>query len=78
MGESVRERTTPASFAAMETTPIFADLAGTGPRPAAHGQGRPVTDLLRELRDEAPKASRSGTVGRVPGLLTFPSRTGGR
>lgn len=71
----------------MDPTPIYADLVGTGPRPvahtahgahAAHGEGRPVTDLLRELRDEATRPTRPAGVGRVPGLLTFPSRPGGR
>ncbi|MEJ2887168.1 hypothetical protein [Actinomycetospora aeridis] len=58
----------------MEPTPIFADLASTGPRAAAHGDGRPVADLLRELRQETPADVRPVRVGRVPGLLSFPSR----
>jgi hypothetical protein len=58
----------------VDPTPIFADLASTGPRPAAHGDGRPVADLLRELRDETPTLAR---VGSVPGLLTFPARRPG-
>ncbi|MEJ2859888.1 hypothetical protein [Actinomycetospora flava] len=66
----------------MEPTPIFADLVSTErPRPTSHGAhdgGRSVTDLLRELRDEAPRASRPASVGRVPGLLTFPARPGER
>ncbi|WP_133829233.1 hypothetical protein [Actinomycetospora succinea] len=61
----------------MEPTPIFADLVSADRvRPAAHDAGRPVTDLLRRLRDEAPGTSRAPGVGRVPGLLTFPARRG--
>lgn len=78
VGASVRERTGRASVAAVEPTPIFADLVRTErPRPTPHGShrthggGRSVTDLLRELRDDTPQPAR---VGRVPGLLTFPSR----
>ncbi|GAA4860605.1 hypothetical protein [Actinomycetospora straminea] len=61
----------------MEPTPIFSDLAATEPaRSGAHGEGRSVTDLLRSLREEAPRhrvvVPRRG-VGHVPGLLTFPA-----
>ncbi|MDD7937201.1 hypothetical protein PHK61_02070 [Actinomycetospora lutea] len=63
----------------MEPTPIFAALTHpdddrTTPRGThgAHGSGRSVTDLLRELRHETPGAGRATSVGRVPGLLTFP------
>ena len=68
----------------MEPTPIFTDLAATGParsgaesgaRSRTHGEGRSVTDLLRALRDEAPRdrvVAPRRRVGHVPGLLTFP------
>lgn len=63
----------------MEPTPIFTDLAATEParsRSGAHGEGRSVTDLLRALREEAPRdrvvVPRRG-VGHVPGLLSFPA-----
>ena len=44
----------------MEPTPIFTDLVATEParsgaRSGAHGEGRSVTDLLRALREEAPR-----------------------
>ncbi|MDD7964901.1 hypothetical protein [Actinomycetospora lemnae] len=67
----------------MEPTPIFTDLAASEPARSgapsgAHGEGRSVTDLLRALREEAPRdrvavPRRGGRgVGHVPGLLTFP------
>jgi hypothetical protein len=57
----------------VEPTPIYAALTRTDrERPATHGSGRSVTDLLRELRDETPADRRPAGVGRVPGLLTFP------
>jgi len=76
VGASVRERAGAASVPAVEPTPIFANLMSADRvRPAAHDAGRPVTDLLRRLREETPATA---SVGRVPGLLTFPSRPGER
>jgi hypothetical protein len=78
--------------AGVEPTPIFAALARTDAgdgadarrRRGAHDDGRPVTDLLRALRedrdgrgDEAPgtPTRRAGTgrwrVGHVPDVLSF-------
>jgi hypothetical protein len=63
----------------MEPTPIFAALTDRA-GPAAHEDGRPVTDLLRRLRAEHEAgavashqvgAHRRAHVGDVPGLLTF-------
>lgn len=80
VGASVRGPTSAVSVSAVEPTPIYADLVSADRvRPASHGSpgaGRSVTDILRALRDEAPGAAPVPGVGRVPGLLTFPPRSG--
>jgi hypothetical protein len=91
VGESRPRTVRPPSVAAVEPTPIFAAMAGTAPsvpstgeavvRTAGeHSTGRPVTDLVRELRAErtagesassAVGRGRRDHVGRVPGVLSF-------
>jgi hypothetical protein len=87
VGESRPGTVRPPSVASVESTPIFAAMVGTTPTlPSAvrtdgeHSTGRPVTDLVRELRAErtagrspSSEVGRAGRdhVGRVPGVLSF-------
>jgi hypothetical protein len=74
--------------AGVEPTPIFAALAGADPgddagarRRGAHDDGRPVTELLRALREDDRDGAPGSTtrrvgagrrrVGHVPDLLSF-------